>query len=439
MKIVNRSLKDIIDKDFKSYAMYVLESRALPSAIDGQKIVGRKLIYSMLKNHKTGKVKIAEISGSLSSVNYAHGEASAASACVNMAAPYKNNAAVFEHHGSFGSRLVQESASPRYIHTSLSVIFKKYFADEEVLPQNKSIDDPEPAHYLPIIPWALVNGSDGIAVGYKHTVLPRSIKDVTKAVKAYLKASEKFLKEAKPILPTFPDFRGQVAHVEGNKYTTTGIVNYIGKYTYEVSELPIGYDRAEYVQILADMEEKELIKGFSDECSKTGFCFHVKVSVSAREMIDKDPIKYFKLQKSVTEQWNLIGTDHKLVQFSGPHELIDYFVKYRIKKCGDKINWEINNTNDSIKRLNWRLEFIHAITKKELVPSGMSKKQLEEWIESNISDDVDAKRLAGIPLYSCTVDEVELLKKDILVKKSELQTLLKTQPEERYSSMLESV
>ena len=437
--IVKRSLKDIIDKDFKSYAMYVLESRALPSAIDGQKIVGRKLIYSMLKNHKTGKVKIAEISGSLSSVNYAHGEASAASACVNMAAPYKNNAAVFEHHGSFGSRLVQESASPRYIYASLSAIFKKYFADEEVLPQNKSIDDPEPAHYLPIIPWALVNGSDGIAVGYKHTVLPRSIKDVTKAVRTYLKDPAKFLNEAKPILPTFPDFRGEVSHIEGNKYATTGIVKYIGKYTYEVSELPIGYDRADYVQILAEMEEKELIKGFSDECSKTGFCFHVKVSLSARELIDKDPIKYFKLQKPVTEQWNLIGTDHKLVQFSGPHELIDYFVKYRIKKCGDKIEWEIKTANDNIKRMNWRLQFIQAITKKELVPSGMSKKELEDWIVSNVSDDADARRLVGIPLYSCTIDEVELLKKDILAKYADLKIIMATKPEDRYSSMLELV
>lgn len=437
--IVNRSLKDIIDKDFKSYAMYVLESRALPSAIDGQKIVGRKLIYSMLKNHKTGKVKIAEVSGSLSSVNYAHGEASAASACVNMAAPYKNNAAVFEHHGSFGSRLVQESASPRYIYASLSSVFKKYFADEEVLPQNKSIDDPEPAHYLPIIPWALVNGSEGIAVGYKHTVLPRSIKDVTKAVRTYLKDPAKFLKESKTILPTFPDFRGEVLHVEGNKYATTGIAKYIGKYTYEISELPIGYDRAEYVQVLVDMEEKGLIKSFSDECSKSGFCFHVKVSVTARDQIDKDAIKYFKLQKTVTEQWNLIGTDHKLIQFSGPHELIDYFVKYRINKCGEKIQWEIANVNDIIKRLNWRLNFIEAIVNKELVPSGMSKKQLEQWITDHIATDTDALRLAGIPLYSCTTDEVETLKKEIEVKHEELQKLLKTTSEDRYTSMLDSL
>lgn len=437
--IVERTLKDIIDKDFKSYAMYVLQSRALPSAIDGQKIVGRKLIYSMIKNHRTGKAKIAEVSGSLSAVNYAHGEASAASACVNMAAPYKNLLPIFEHHGSFGSRLVQESASPRYIYASLSETFKKYFADPEVLPPNLSIDDPEPAHYLPIIPWALVNGSEGIAVGYKHNVLPRAIKDVVKAVKACMKDSEKFLKDSKPILPTFPDFRGEIAHVEGNKYTTTGVVKYIGKYTFEVSELPIGYDRAEYVQLLADMEEKELIKGFSDECSKDGFCFHVKVSVSVKEQIEKDPIKFFKLQKSHTEQWNLIGVDGKLIQFKGPHELVKYFVDYRIQMCGEKIKWEINDAKDRIKQMNLRKQFIKAIIDKELVPSGMKKAGLEAWITSNIEDSDEARKLVGIPLYACTTDEFERLHNEIIDKFKEVDALLKTLPQDRYESMIQSL
>jgi DNA topoisomerase II len=437
--IVDKTLRDTIDTDFKAYAMYVLESRALPSAIDGQKIVGRKLLYSMTKNHKNSKVKIAEVAGSLSSVNYAHGEVSAATACVNMAAPYKNTMPLLEHHGSFGSRLVQESASPRYIYVSLGESFKKYFADEEILPANRSIDDPEPAHYLPIIPWALINGSEGIAVGYKHNVLSRSIKDVLRAVKTYMKDPEKFLSDAKPLLPTFPDFKGEVAHVDSNKFTTTGIVKYIGKYTFEISELPIGYDRADYVQVLADMEEKGLIKEFSDECSKSGFCFHVKVSLSSKSDIEKDPIKFFKLQKNHSEQWNLIGADGKLIQFSGPHELIDYFVKYRIKKCGDKIEWEIGTTKETIKRLNCRLQFIQAIIDKELVPSGMSKKQLEEWIVLNVSDNDESKKLAGLPLYSCTIDEVESLKKEILSKYAELKILLMTKPEERYISMLESI
>jgi DNA gyrase/topoisomerase IV subunit A len=437
--IVERTLKDIIDKDFKSYAMYVLQSRALPSAIDGQKIVGRKLIYSMLRNHKTGKAKIAEVSGSLSAVNYAHGEASAASACINMAAPYKNLLPIFEHHGSFGSRLVQESASPRYIYASLSETFKKYFADSEVLPQNMSIDDPEPAHYLPIIPWALVNGSEGIAVGYKHNVLPRSIKDITKAVKACMKDSEKFLSESKPIIPTFADFKGTVEHVEDNKYTTTGIVKYIGKYTFEVSELPIGYDRAAYVQLLADMEEKGLIKGFSDECSKAGFCFHVKVSVTTKDQIEKDPIKFFKLQKSHTELWNLIGINGKLIQFKGPHELVKYFIDYRIEMCGKKIKWEIKDATDKVKRLNWRKNFIQAIIDKEVVPSGMKKVALEAWITRHIDDSDDARKLAGIPLYACTIDEVEKLKEEIMVNFKEIDVLMKTEPHDRYESMLQSL
>lgn len=61
MKFIESTTKEIIDTDFRQYAMYVLENRAIPSVIDGFKPVHRKLVYSMINDHKGKRVKVAEL------------------------------------------------------------------------------------------------------------------------------------------------------------------------------------------------------------------------------------------------------------------------------------------------------------------------------------------------------------------------------------------
>ena len=62
MKIIDKSVTEIIDSEYLEYAMYVLESRAIPSAIDGFKPVHRKLVYSMLNIHGGKKTKVVDLS-----------------------------------------------------------------------------------------------------------------------------------------------------------------------------------------------------------------------------------------------------------------------------------------------------------------------------------------------------------------------------------------
>lgn len=433
------TVNEIIDTSYREFAMYTLEQRAIPSAIDGFKPVFRKLVYSMAKDHPTGKVKLAEIGGSLSSYNYHHGESSAMGAGVSLAAEYMNNAPVLEGHGSFGTRLVQEAAAPRYIFVSLSNNFKKYFIDEEVAPLNSDLDNPEPAHYLPVIPWVLVNGISGIAVGFKADILPRAPKDLIKAVTACITDREKYLKTNKIILPTFPQFRGIVEHVENNQYLTRGIIEYVGKYTYKISEVPVGHDRTSYLKILNDLYEADKIKDYEDNCSKDGFGFSVKVSISQKSIIDKDLIKFFKLEKTHTEILTTLGVDGKLKIFQSVSELVDYFVTYRMVKFGDKLVYERKVQTDKIKRLNHKKDFITAINTGVLNPSGMKKLALEAWITNNIDDSDEARKLAGLPLYSCTLDEVEKLQREIVSSYAILEVLLKTTPESRYRETLNCI
>jgi len=439
MKIEQRNLTDIIDTEFREFSMYTIENRAIPSVIDGFKPTQRKLVYSMINEYRGNKIKVAELGGGLAKLNYHHGEGSAQGAAVGLASDWNNNAPVFTGYGNFGSRLVPEAAAPRYIFASLSDNFKKHFTDTEVAPKSNDPENPEPAHYLPIIPWILVNGISGIAVGFKTEVLPRSVKSLIEATNECLKNPEKFLKANKPIAPSFPSFKGTVTQVAPNQWKTTGIIEYIGKYTYKITELPIGYDRESYVEFLNGLIDKDLIRDYDDICSKDGFGFEVKVSTQQKSEAEKDELKYFKLERTHTEILTTLGYDGKLKIFESVAELIHYFVKYRTEKFGDKIAYDINENEVEINELTLKAKFIKLVINRKVDFRTSTKQQLLDFIAANVSPEDFAKKFVNIPLYECTQDEVDKLQAKIDTKVSILVELKKTTPEALYKSHLAKI
>lgn len=440
MKIINKSITEIVDTEYREYAMYVLENRAIPSAIDGFKMVHRKLVYSMLLEPVGHKKKLVDIS-SISKFGYHHGESSAASAAITLTADWNNNCPVFTGYGNFGSRLIQEAAAPRYIFASLSPEFKKIFIDEEVAPKSIDEENPEPIHYLPIIPWVLVNGISGIAVGFATDILPRSIKELTDATKKCLKNPTKFLSENNPIAPTFPHFRGKISQESetGLSWSTSGIIDFIGKNTYKISELPIGYDRESYVTLLNKLLDTDKIKDYDDDCSEAGFGFTIKVTGAQKEQIDKDPISYFKLKKTHSENLTTLGHDGKLKLFKSVAELIHYFCEYRTNKFGDKIAYDKNKLSVEISNLTDKVKFIQDVVDDAIPLKQTSKAEMLEHIAKRITPSDYGKTFVNIPLYSCTTDEVEKLSKTIESKKQELLELEKMTSEKLFEQKLATI
>ena len=80
------SINDFINNSYKEYCLYVLKQRAIPSYIDGFKVVQRKLIRAALDMAHTKKIKVAELGSALSSYEYLHGEVSAQDALTKMTA-----------------------------------------------------------------------------------------------------------------------------------------------------------------------------------------------------------------------------------------------------------------------------------------------------------------------------------------------------------------
>ena len=437
--ITQTPISKIIDTDYLDYAMYVLENRAVPSVIDGLKPVQRKLLYSMLNEYSGKKVKIAEFGGGLAKWNYHHGEVSAMSAAISMSREWSNNAPIFTGHGAFGSRMIQESAAPRYIYCSLSENFKKYFTDTEVAPEAFDKENPEPAFYLPTIPWVLVNGVSGLAVGFKTEILPRTPKDLVEAVKACLKNPAKFIEANEPIKPAFPHFRGEVIKHSENQWKTRGKIEYVGKNFFEISELPIGYDRETYVSLLNDMVDKDLIKDFDDACSGKGFGFKIKVSLAQKEAIEKDQFKYFKLEKIHTEILTTLGADGKLKIFQSVAELIAYFCDFRLTMFHAKIEHDRAQIRHEIERMTDKQKFISDVIDEEIPFKDTTKAEMLEYVRKWITENDYGKQFVNITLYECTSDHVLKLDSEIVCLKSNLVDLDSLAPEKLFQTRLNSL
>ena len=96
-----------------------------------------------------------------------------------------NNLPLLTAGGQFGTRLQggKDAASPRYIFTRLNnPIARLVFpaADDSVLIQQE--DDGqivEPLFFVPVIPFALVNGARGIGTGYSTSIPNFNPLDIT--------------------------------------------------------------------------------------------------------------------------------------------------------------------------------------------------------------------------------------------------------------------
>lgn len=178
---MRQTVTNLIDNDYKDYSKYVLYSRAIPSLIDGLKPSQRKILYTATKVAKTSRIKTASLAGAvIEKANYHHGDASLNDAINKMAQTFNNNLPLLSGEGSFGSRLVQEAAAARYTFVRLNDNFNKYFVDTDILLAGEDPEDPEPRFYLPTIPWVLVNGISGIAVGFATEIQPRNPEQLQK-------------------------------------------------------------------------------------------------------------------------------------------------------------------------------------------------------------------------------------------------------------------
>ena len=186
---------------YLEYALSVVKGRALPDVCDGQKPVQRRILYSMARmglgfggvNGATGAkpVKSARVVGDVLGKYHPHGDQAAYDAMVRMAQDFSQRYPLVDGQGNFGSRDGDGAAAMRYTEARLSRITTLLLdeLDEGTVDFIANYDGSfeEPRQLPARLPFTLLNGASGIAVGLATEIPSHNLREIADACVALIK------------------------------------------------------------------------------------------------------------------------------------------------------------------------------------------------------------------------------------------------------------
>ena len=203
---------------YLEYALSVVKGRALPDVCDGQKPVQRRILYSMSRmglgfngNSGAKPVKSARVVGDVLGRFHPHGDQAAYDALVRMAQDFSQRYPLIDGQGNFGSRDGDGAAAMRYTEARLSKITTLLMEeiDEGTVDFQPNYDGSteEPKQLPARLPFALLNGASGIAVGLATEIPSHNLREVADACVALIKSPKLSDAELLALLPG-PDYPG---------------------------------------------------------------------------------------------------------------------------------------------------------------------------------------------------------------------------------------
>ncbi|MBU1360960.1 MAG: DNA topoisomerase IV subunit A, partial [Gammaproteobacteria bacterium] len=216
------TLADYAQTAYLEYALSVVKGRALPDVTDGQKPVQRRILYSMSRmglgfggaNGTVGAkpVKCARVVGDVLGRFHPHGDQAAYDALVRMAQDFSQRYPLVDGQGNFGSRDGDGAAAMRYTESRLSRITSLLLdeIDEGTVDFIPNYDgSTEEPRLLPArLPFVLLNGASGIAVGLATEIPSHNLREIANACVALIKSNGKLSEEELLALVPGPDYPG---------------------------------------------------------------------------------------------------------------------------------------------------------------------------------------------------------------------------------------
>ncbi len=374
------ALHQEMQRSYLEYAMSVIVGRALPDVRDGLKPVQRRILYAM---HELGLTpdrpyrKCARVVGDVLGKYHPHGDQAVYDALVRLVQTFASRHPLLDGHGNFGSVDDDPPAAMRYTETRLAPIANEAMLDEI---GNDTVDfapnfdgsQQEPTVLPAQLPFLLLNGCTGIAVGMATSIPPHNLGEVVDALVALIRkpdlAEEKLLAMVPgPDFPTggevllgsgvrdtYLSGRGSipmrgVAHIEevqpGKGRHRRGAV--------VVTELPYQLSKAGWIEKLAEQVNDGKIGGIADirdESDREG----MRVVVELRR--DAEPEKVLQeLQRRTALQSNFGAILLTLVngqpQQLNLRQMLQQFLEYRELTI-------IRRTRHALKRCEDRLEVV---------------------------------------------------------------------------------
>ena len=384
-RIVPISLHQEMQRSYLEYAMSVIVGRALPDVRDGLKPVQRRILYAM---HELGLTpdrpyrKCARVVGDVLGKYHPHGDQAVYDALVRLVQTFGCRHPLLDGHGNFGSVDDDPPAAMRYTETRLAPISHQGMLEEI---GNDTVDfapnfdgsQQEPTVLPAQLPFLLLNGCTGIAVGMATSIPPHNLGEVVDALVALTRNPQLSDEKLLEIIPG-PDFpsggvvltgsgvrdtylngRGSipmrgVAHIEEvqpgkGRHKRNAVV---------ITELPYQLSKAGWIEKLADQVNDGKVAGIADirdESDREG----MRVVVELRR--DANPEQVLaELHKRTSLQNNfgailLALVNGQPLQLS-LRQLLQHFLDYRELTI-------VRRTRYALRRCEERLEVVEGLIK----------------------------------------------------------------------------
>lgn len=282
-RIIVQDLSSEMEKSYLNYAMSVIIARALPDVRDGLKPVHRRILYDMneLGIKASGEFKkSARIVGDVLGKYHPHGDASVYDAMVRLAQDFSLRYPVVFPHGNFGSIDGDPAAAMRYTEAKLSHLGEEMLSDinKETVDMIPNYDDSltEPSVLPAALPYLLLNGTNGIAVGMATNMAPHNLRETADAIIAQIDNPEISVSELMEHLkgPDFPTY-GIICGIKGIRQAyETGVGKVVMRARYHIeehrehtsivfTEIPYQVNKAELHKRIVELR-KDTIKGIGE-------------------------------------------------------------------------------------------------------------------------------------------------------------------------------
>jgi topoisomerase-4 subunit A len=208
------TLASFAERAYLDYAISVVKGRALPDVSDGQKPVQRRILYAMHElglNAAAKPRKSAAVVGDVLGKLHPHGDQSVYDALVRMAQAFSLRYPLIDGQGNFGSRDGDGAAAMRYTEARLTPIAKLLLDEIDMgtvdFQPNYDGSTEEPKLLPGRLPFVLLNGASGIAVGLATEIPSHNLQEVAKAAVAVIRNPKLSHAELMEMIPG-PDFPG---------------------------------------------------------------------------------------------------------------------------------------------------------------------------------------------------------------------------------------
>ena len=390
-----------------------------------------------------------------------HGDSSVYMAMVRMAQKWSLRYTMIDGQGNFGSIDLDPPAAMRYTEARMSKIADEMLADinKDTVDFTKNFDDSldEPTVLPNKIPYLMINGTNGIAVGMATNMAPHNLTECIDGIIAYIDNKEISIDELMQYIKA-PDFptggiiygydgvreafhtgRGHIviranAHFEQDKHSDAEQI--------VVTSVPYQVCKSDMIKRQAALVEEKKIEGISrikDESNKDGIRIVYKLKRDAMSNVVLNKLyQYSDLQTSFSI--NNIALVKGKPQLLNLKDMIECFVNHRHEVVERRTRFELAKAEERmhiveglLKALDFIDEIINIIRNSETI--AQAKLEMQDRfgfteIQSSAIVEMRLRQLAGLERQKLQDEYNELLAfinrcREILSNESVLMQVIK--------------